>query len=490
MRSIRGSIALSAIGKYLNIAVQFVSTLVIARLLTPEDIGIFAIGLAVVSFAHAIRNFGTANYLIQAHSIGPELVKSAFTLTLVIGWSAALIMILAGPSVASFYGEAGIRQILWILAANFVLLPFGSISVALLRREMRFGSLLVVEVCSSVVHASVAIGLALLGFRYLSLGYAAVAGTLVTIGLSLCFRPKGLRFGISTVYIRRQTTFGLSVTAATVLEEIFAYIPILASGRLLGMSASGLVSRATGYVDLVRHLVLGAVQPVFLPFLAQQKRDGRSLAEHCVMGTTLITGLMWPILVVLTVLAEPTIELLYGHQWGGAVGPARIIAVAAAISFIAVLVRPTFMATGNAHGYLVATGVGVGIGAPVIILMTAHFGLTGVAIGMVAATAVKTSVAMVAVKPVAGLLLSRLGGGLVKSAMVAASTALGPVLVVRFVEGPTTHVAVAVAAGGLAALPGFLAGVVVTRHPLSGELRRLSTHAANRLNRAFSGAGL
>ena len=116
MVSIRRSLAISFLRRYTGMAVGVVSTIVLARLLTPEEIGLYAVVASLTPIANHIREFGVGRYLIQTTELTEDNVRTAFTLTLVIAWSIAVLFFIFSPFVAEVFDESTVQQILMVLA--------------------------------------------------------------------------------------------------------------------------------------------------------------------------------------------------------------------------------------------------------------------------------------------------------------------------------------------------------------------------------------
>ena len=138
MNSVRKSLLTSFAEKYTVAAIEVPTSLVIARLLTPEEIGVFSVAAVLVSLAHMLRDFGVGQYIIQEKELTPDRFRTAFGFTLLFAWAIAGLLILISLPVAMYYHEPGIRDVIIVLALNFFLLPFSSVVLASLRREMNF----------------------------------------------------------------------------------------------------------------------------------------------------------------------------------------------------------------------------------------------------------------------------------------------------------------------------------------------------------------
>ena len=137
--SVRRSLALSFARKYTNMAFTIPTIMIVSRLLTPAELGVYSVGMAFVTLVQSMRDFGTSDYIVRAEALEDNVAQSAFTINMVIAWVLGVIMFICSGAVASFYREEGLQLLLQILSINFFLLPFGSTVNAMLKRSMQFG---------------------------------------------------------------------------------------------------------------------------------------------------------------------------------------------------------------------------------------------------------------------------------------------------------------------------------------------------------------
>ena len=180
MSIVRRALLLSVIERYALIALGLVSYVLVARLLTPYEIGIYSVTAALVGVVHVIRDFGVSSYLIQEQDLTAERRDTALGLSLLTGSVLFVAVFAVAPLVASLYGDLRMASILRVVSLNLLLLPFCGIALSLLRREMRFGQLLWVNILAAVVGFVATIGLAAYGFGPESLAWGIVACNAVT----------------------------------------------------------------------------------------------------------------------------------------------------------------------------------------------------------------------------------------------------------------------------------------------------------------------
>lgn len=347
MPSIRKALALSFAAKYSDLAISTVSVMIIARLLTPAEIGVYSVGMAVAALAHVLRDFGVGNYLIQEKELTRDRVRTALGVAILIAWAMALVLFASSGAVARFYGEPGLRQMLIVLSATFLVIPFGSPIIALLRRDMAFGKLYVVGVANALVHATTAVTLATLDFGPMSLAWASLAAAVTTAAVAAFYSPSIARTLPSFKEWRRVAKFGSLSSAASVVSGIGMAAPDLILGRLLGFTAVGLFSRAYGIIQVFNRTVMNAVTPVITPAFAAKNRAGEELLGPYLKGLSYVTALAWPFFIFLGFMAYPVVRILFGDQWDDAVPLIQILCLAGIFRPLFYFVQPVFIALGE-----------------------------------------------------------------------------------------------------------------------------------------------
>lgn len=348
MTSIRSALAFSLIERYALLVLGLCSYVLIARMLTPEEIGIYSVTAALVGVAQVIREFGISSYLIQVEKPHQRELDTALGLALAAGVAMFGVGVLASPWAAAFYRDPRIATILIIISLNFLILPFCSIGQSLLRREMRFRPLMILNMRAGVVGFVVTIGLALEGFGPASLAWGSVATNLVTAGgawlaLSGLNRPRGLAFSEWRPIVR----YGRQSTVAAIFTTAASDINDLGVGRILGFAPVAMLSRAMGLINLFQRDLMGAVRNVAYPAYAAAHREGRSLEPMFVYSAGAVCALAWPFYGFLALFPLESLRLLAGPQWDAAAPLVIMFAVAGSFGSTCVLVSTLIMAVGR-----------------------------------------------------------------------------------------------------------------------------------------------
>lgn len=325
MSSLKKSILFSVGEKYTIFLIQFFTSITIARLLTPAEFGIFSIGSIFLSFSHIFRDIGISNYVIQEQNLNNDRLQTAQSLLFVTSWTLAIILWAINGYAASYYSEPGVSTVIKILSINFIILPFGALSSALLRREMRFDCLLKINISAAVVHAVVAISLCLLDFGFASLAWAGVFSTTATVMATIYFSDKKISLRPHFIDWRHILKTGGRFSGASLLWESGISGPELIVGKTMGLESTAFLGRAQGVVGLIYRTIMEGLAPVLMPHFAKSHREQQDIGKKFIKTINNVSALTFPIFCCLFVAMDSVVIFLYGNQWFSSIQPARIL---------------------------------------------------------------------------------------------------------------------------------------------------------------------
>ena len=469
MTTLRRSLAFSFADRYGGIVLGFIGTILLSRLLTPRDFGVFTVGASVVMMIEVVRDFGVGTFLIQERLVTPMIVRSAFTVSLGLSVAcAAALLALSGP-IAEFYREPGLRRVIPFFAANFILIPFSTPTGNLLRRDMAFDALAFISLAGAATNLAIVTVLAILGFGYMSLAWASLVSTAVRTVAMFARRGEAWMFIPTLHEWRKVVAFGGYSTATAILNVVHDSLPQLIIGRALGFDGVGLFGRAAGICQLPDRLFVSALQPVMLPVLAEHVRNSTDLKAPYFRALTYMTALQWPMLLCLALLADPVVRVLLGAQWAEAAPLLRIMALAAAFLFPAFMTTPMLVAIGRVRDTLLLSLIS--IPPSLVLIFAASFvGLQAIAATQVVAGALQVYVALHFIKRHVRFTWRELAVALWRSFAVALCAAAGPSTAILLAGSRFDLSVVQTILATTGAFAGWLGGLVLTRHPLFGEM--------------------
>jgi O-antigen/teichoic acid export membrane protein len=466
--STRRAFTYSFVDRYAALIIHTGSAMVIARLLTPAEIGVYSLTMVLLGFIATFRDLGAGQYLVQKKDLTIDHVRSTWAVQLGLGLLFAAIIAAASVPVARFYEEARMTPIMLILAFNFAITPFQALPYAWLTRDMKFGTLATIRVTGAVAQAMFAIGLAWLDYGPISLAWANLAATVAGILLAAGIVGSRLPWRPRLSGVRQVISFGGRLTAVSLLTTIRNASPELFLGKLQGMTETGLFSRGQGLVAMFERLVMDAVNAVAFPLYAKEMREGNDVTSTFLRAAALITVLGWSFLVCLAILAFPVVRVLYGDQWDAAVDPTRWLAVAMIFAVPVHVCMVPMLATGAVGQVLrvalLSTLISVacaGVGA--------SFGLLALSQAMLPAAAVSSALWLYAAKRHVAFRWRELLAMLAKSALCAVTAGAVPLAVSLVLGWRSTEFLATLLIAVPGAAAGFASTAFLTRHPIWDE---------------------
>lgn len=343
----RRSLAYSIAGSYFALPLQIIGTMVISRLLTPAETGVFAIAAVFAAFASTFRDFGVAEYLIQEKEVTDQVIRAALSVNIFVSWLMGLILFFSAPFAADFYRNNGIADVMHVQAINFILIPFGAVTLANFRRQMNYRPIFIVGVWSGLASFTTAVACAFLGFGYMSLAWSSLAGVVASVGVSVWFRPKDFPRWPGLTGIGRVLKFGKFASGIYIFGQIGRGAPEVIIGRAQDIVGVAMFSRGYGLVELFNRSILNAISSVCLPYFSQNNREYGSAKSGYLKSIKYITVIGWPFLGFMSLMAFAAIRVIYGDQWDAAVPLAQILCMVGAIDLVHFFSKEALIATGE-----------------------------------------------------------------------------------------------------------------------------------------------
>lgn len=473
MTNVRRSLLFSGLDRYFGQVLLLVTTAAMARILTPAETGLYLVANAFIMLADNFRMYGVGIYIVQEREITQDALRAAFTVTLLLSLLMGGAIFFGADLLAGFYGEPALTHLLSIAALGFLIAPFGNPVIALLQRELAFGSLAIVNIVAALAATIVTIALGLTGFGAASFAWGYVVSTATMSLLAFALRPDPGIFRPSMAGIGRIMSFGTMSVGVTVANMAYDLLPRLALGKILGFDAVGLYGRAVTVCQLPDRALVQAVQPVVLPAMAARARSGGDLKEAYLRGHELMSAFQWPALIMLALLADPVVRVLLGAQWTEAVPLVRIMALATMALAPAFMTYPVLVSLGRIRDTLLSSLVSLPPSVALIILAAFH-GLDWVAASLLVVAPIQMLVALLFIRRAIGLEWRELALASRNSALAAIGTAAVPLAVVlAFGDGGALGwlaTTAAILGGG----GGWLAAILLSGHPLRMELAGLT----------------
>jgi O-antigen/teichoic acid export membrane protein len=333
-RSFRGGVVTLG-GQAVRFLLQTISTVVLARLLRPQDFGLTAMVGAITGLIGLWMDLGLSNATVQRSEITHAQVSVLFWINCGLGAGAMLVVALSAPAIAWFYHEPRLVGITVALSTIFLL---GGSTVqhrALLRRQMRFKLMAIIDSVSMAFGITTGITMACLQFGYWSLVGMQVGATALNCALvwARCnWRPAGFRRRVGA---RPMLAFGANVTAFQILNYFTRNFDNILIGRVAGAAALGIYSKAYGLLTLPLAQINWPLSSVLLPALSRLQDNPSEYARLFLRALQAIALITVPLVVFAFFMADDTVRVLLGRRWSAAAPVFQLLAPAAAASAMA-----------------------------------------------------------------------------------------------------------------------------------------------------------
>lgn len=325
---VRRAFLWTILAQFLSFGISFAAMIMLTRLLTPHEMGIYAVAYATYGAFQVIATFGVGNFIVRTVDPTDDVLAAAFTVNAILNATLSAVILAISSGAGRFLDDPAVAQVLRLLAVVPLIAMFDLRPSSMLQRDMQFQRISIVTVAQTVVGSTTTIGTAFAGASYMSAGYGAIAAALTgSLGYSLLGRRfVGIRLSLRDW--RVMVVFGLRMMSIGGVSALASRLSDIIVGRMLGLAALGLFSRASGINMLLFQNVYGAATRVIFAKLSQVHRDTGEVRDTYLGAMRTISGIMGPILIGLAVLARPVILLLYGERWLGAAVPLSLLLIA------------------------------------------------------------------------------------------------------------------------------------------------------------------
>lgn len=293
----------------------FIISIVLARLLLPEDYGLIGMAMVFVSFSQVFVDFGFSSGIIQKQGITNLACSSIFYINLIAGITLTTLLYFSAPLISDFYGRVELVSIMRCLSPIFFINALMLVQIALLKKQLNFKVLTIRSLFAAIFGGIVGVIFAFLNFG----PYALVAQQLTSGILSVLllwgissWRPQ-LEFSFDEV--KEILGFSSFLFFDRLLASIFNQIDVLFVGKAFSPATLGFYTRANSLRNLVTKYSSTSLKKVFFPVLSKLKNETERFNNIYFKAISAATFVSFLLTGVLYVLGEEIIIGLFGQKW-------------------------------------------------------------------------------------------------------------------------------------------------------------------------------
>ena len=341
-------------GAFLSVAMRWtdrllgtLSTVILARLLVPEDFGLVAMAMVAVGFFDVLLDLGVGAALIQHDRAGREEFSTAWTLRLAQCVVTALLLVALAPLVADYYDDPRVVDVLRVAAITVIIGGLENIGTVSFQRNMELGRDFQFVVFKRLVKVACTVVLAIAMRTYWALILGSLASRLVGVGASYWmsrFRPHLTLSRVSSIW-----TFSQWSLLTGIARYLNGAIPRLVLGGRANAAALGTYSVGEDIAMLPTSELLAPLGRVMFPAFAAAKNSQGELLRLVTLAQAVQALLAIPLSLGVVLVADDAIPLLLGPQWTSAVPIAQIVALTGVASALGYSPGYMLTVTGRMH---------------------------------------------------------------------------------------------------------------------------------------------
>ena len=346
-RRVVRAVGATSVGSGLAKLISLTSTLVLVRLLTPQDFGLMAMATTVTGLIGFFNEIGLGAAIVQRTNVRQDEMNGCFGIAILASVLLSLLVVAISWPAAAFFNMPALQSLLSVLGFGFFFGALNTVPVALLRKDLRFQTVLWVGLSSSIVQALVAIPLAALGFGYWAMVVGFFVGQTVTtvwywrVSTWRPSWPLRLREG------RGLLVYGVDITYTRVLWHAYMNADKLIIGKLMDAHAVGVYDVSRSLASLPTSQISGLVTSIASPVFARVQADPLQLQRVQLRLSSGVAHLTFPLLAGIAVLAAELVQVLLGNKWSEAVFPMQALCISEAVATITNLQAQLLISTGR-----------------------------------------------------------------------------------------------------------------------------------------------
>ncbi len=373
----------TALQKYSLISIQFISGIVLSRLLTPHDYGCIGMLSIFMVMAEVFIDGGFGSALIQKKNPTQEDYSTIFYWNLIMAALLYVVLFFAAPFIARFYDIPLLSSVLRVQALLLFIYAFNIIQKNQLRKNLNFKLLSIITVATSVISLAVTILMAYKGFGV----WALVAQNLITAAIPAVVFWFYVKWRPSRVFSKESFkelfSFGFYMFLTSIVNKICQSIQTLLIGKLYSPMTSGYYSKAMITEKLASHSISSVMTSVTYPLYVQIQDDMEAMRNMVKHITQTAAYLTFPLMFVLILVAKPVFILLYSDRWLDSVPYFQILCLVGLSSCLQAANSQTIAAIGKSKILLLRTLLNRTVGLVFMVGGLLFFGMKGFLVGLV-----------------------------------------------------------------------------------------------------------
>lgn len=317
----------SAIDRFGVVLLQFVINLVLARLLTPNDFGLVGMILIFVVVSQTLIDSGFGSALIQKLNPTQTDYSTVFWWNLIFSVFLYVIIFALTPNIAVFFHNQELTSLLRVIAIVIIINSFSLVQKTRLRKSLSFKKIAITDIISYSLSATIAFYLANIGIGAWSLVLMQISNATISAIMfwSVAKWTPSCSFSLSS--LKGLFSYGGFLLIANMMQDVCTHIQGVVIGRHFSAAHTGLYTQAKKMDEVASMTIPAVFCNVLFPVYSEHQNNKERLCELLEKNTRLIAFIVFPLMMLLIIIAEPLFNLLYGDKWLAAVPYFQILCI-------------------------------------------------------------------------------------------------------------------------------------------------------------------
>ena len=326
---------------------RFFVAIIIARLLDPKDFGIIGIASIVIFYSNSLTNFGFSTALINKKKIDNHHINSLFTIDFLISCLLCLLTVLFSGFIAGFFKIEELDHVLQALAAIFVITSFRMVPMALLKRDLRFKAVSLIEIFASLSQALTVLTLAYFGFHYWSIVTGMILGNIIGSSSALVAANWKPRLLIDLNAVKEVINYASWNFFEAQLRLIENFMDKFIVGKFLGPVNLGYYEKAIGFAFMPVESLVHKITGVMFSTFSRNKTDDGILLYYLERSIVLNTVICFPVFAGFAVISDYFVLVFLGEKWAPMIPPLYFLLGAYGLYSVVASMNVFNLATGS-----------------------------------------------------------------------------------------------------------------------------------------------
>ena len=316
----------SSLQRFGTMGISFISNIVLARLLTPDDYGCIGMLMIFIALSNTFIDGGFGSALIQKKRPTSEDYSTIFYWNIFLSIILYGVLYLCSPLIADFYNLPLLSKVLRVQGVVLIVNACGIIQANQLRKQLKFKSIAQVSLTASIISVIVAIAMAYMGCGVWSLVAQQIVMPLVTTVLYWVYSSWRPLWVFSKSSFKELFGFGSFILLSNLINTFCNNLTGLLIGKFFNSSSMGYFTQAKKLEEIFSTSIETVVLQVTYPVLVEVKDNYERLRNVLQQFNTLLLYVIAPLMLLLNLLATPVIKILLGEQWLPAVPFLEVLA--------------------------------------------------------------------------------------------------------------------------------------------------------------------